>query len=211
MGAWSPATRVNKHLISQKRRKRSPLGAGAPASLQACAPQAEEENAHGDVYRAARTCVKLDAGGGGPLRRRRASRWSRPTAPSSRELTIITRVADAAGRTACDTYLHLQAARRSVEAAQLSFDGTLRRFNVGAATSRLHRNPRERPAPYDPPESRFTMPWRLAGSPGSDAPRCPPKRRMSASVMQLRSVTSRAASASASPMQVITRSSLLSM
>jgi len=57
-----------KHLNSQEGEGRSPLGVGALSLARARIPQTEEENAHGEVYRAGRACVKLHAGGGGPER-----------------------------------------------------------------------------------------------------------------------------------------------
>ena len=55
-------------VISRKEEGRSPLGVGALSLARACNPQAGEENAHGEVYRAGRACVKLHGGGGGPKR-----------------------------------------------------------------------------------------------------------------------------------------------
>jgi len=55
-------------VISRKEEGRSPLGVGALSLARACNPQAEEENAHGEVYRAGRACVKLHGGGSGPKR-----------------------------------------------------------------------------------------------------------------------------------------------
>ena len=52
----------------------------------------------------------------------------------SQELSIITQVANA-GYAVTNAYLQLQAARRSREAAELSFQGTLQRFEVGAVTN----------------------------------------------------------------------------
>jgi hypothetical protein len=62
------ATSPGKHLISKEREGRSPLGVGALSLARARIPQTEEENAHGETYRAGRACVKLHAGGGGPER-----------------------------------------------------------------------------------------------------------------------------------------------
>ena len=63
------ATGPGKHLVSQEEEGRSPLGVGALSLAQASTSQADEENAHGEVYRAGRACVKLHAGGGGPERK----------------------------------------------------------------------------------------------------------------------------------------------
>ncbi|MCG6956016.1 MAG: TolC family protein [Gemmatimonadetes bacterium] len=52
----------------------------------------------------------------------------------SQELSIITQVTNA-GYAVRNAYLQLQAARRAREAAELSFQGTLQRFTVGAATN----------------------------------------------------------------------------
>ena len=46
------ATSPGKHLISQEEKGCSPLEVGALSLAQACIPQTEEENAHGEVYRA---------------------------------------------------------------------------------------------------------------------------------------------------------------
>ena len=45
-------------------KRRSPLGVDALSLAQASNQQREEDNAHGQVYRAGRSCVKLHAGGG---------------------------------------------------------------------------------------------------------------------------------------------------
>ena len=63
-GGTASATGLGNHLNSQEAGGRSPLGVGALSLAQASIPQAEEENAHGEVYRAGRACVKLHAGGG---------------------------------------------------------------------------------------------------------------------------------------------------
>ncbi len=52
----------------------------------------------------------------------------------SQELTIITQVTNA-GYAVRNAFLQLQAARRARVAAERSFQGTLQRFNVGAATN----------------------------------------------------------------------------
>jgi outer membrane protein TolC len=52
----------------------------------------------------------------------------------SQELTIVTQVTDA-GLAVEDTYLQLQAARRSREVAERSAEIELTRFRVGAATN----------------------------------------------------------------------------
>ena len=52
----------------------------------------------------------------------------------SQELSIITQVTNA-GYAVSNAYLQLQAARRAREAAELSLQGTLQRFQVGAATN----------------------------------------------------------------------------
>jgi outer membrane protein TolC len=52
----------------------------------------------------------------------------------SQELTVVTEVTDA-GLAVRDTYLQLQAARRSREVAERSAEIELTRFNVGAATN----------------------------------------------------------------------------
>jgi outer membrane protein TolC len=68
------------------------------------------------------------------LERARLELQQTDLALKSQELSIITQVTNA-GYAVSNTYLQLQAARRAREAAELSFQGTLQRFEVGAVTN----------------------------------------------------------------------------
>lgn len=68
------------------------------------------------------------------LERARLELQQTDLALKSQELSIITQVTNA-GYAVSNTYLQLQAARRSREASELSFQGTLQRFEVGAVTN----------------------------------------------------------------------------
>ncbi len=68
------------------------------------------------------------------LQRARLQLRQSDLALKSQELSIITQVTNA-GNAVRNAYLQLQAARRARQAAELSFQGEMRRFNVGAATN----------------------------------------------------------------------------
>jgi len=68
------------------------------------------------------------------LERARLQKQQSDLALRSQELTIVTEVTDA-GLTVQDTYLQLQAARRSREVAERNAEIALTRFNVGASTN----------------------------------------------------------------------------